>query len=572
MKLQQSPTEIIPDPDIDSVNSGTPTIQYGSKSNTYDQASWKPTSYQAQQDQSEQQDQQPERPQVIVFVALNNTSHRETEIPEILEGLKLLNEEHNINRQMIVISDALPDGSIFDNDDSDPIETKLTTLGQFHAARTQWLGGTQQTRNEGKISIDGIPYQLLTTTYDKKNDSYYIDANETFTAAELQTNWFTVLSELGMDTNRASQVASILFSDGITYSNKDASESAYAGGDMELVELIMTLDRAERGEFDITQLVLSSHHYGGDGSLFGAGINDVLNMEHIWKLSAAFPNAYSNVEVLNFSACSTYNIKQPNDDDGKRMNTAEYLRRFFPNLKYVNYWNGTCPDASTGAPELRSLVSEGLIYSETAIATTTGNAPEASINHKTRYDIWKSGHDTEEHDFTYPSSSEKLAKSKTSYHTQTDLAPYLYAASQEVPDLLTTTLYQFLDNEQTAANLGNNMQTQVANEILTNQMGIRVEIKDENGSDYTTYDNVSIRIGTWTSEVQEGNHDETLTFLVQLNQFMTPQQVLGNEPFLVEILGDGDILNTAMWHPRMGLTWAPSVDFNHYNVTMNMIE
>jgi hypothetical protein len=180
------------------------------------------------------------------------------------------------------------------------------------------------------------------------------------TADELATvaaGWTTALATVGLSTEKAAQVVSVLLLD---EQGKAKLTHSGAGASNEMLQLISVLNRAENGEFDISMLVLSGHHYEGDSFLFGEKpggdhdyddnelTGDTLDMRDIEALATVFPKAYGQIDSVMFSACNTHELDTQNAA-GESISTPEWVSSVFPNAERLALWEEIAPGSDFAA-------------------------------------------------------------------------------------------------------------------------------------------------------------------------------------------------------------------------------
>jgi hypothetical protein len=173
--------------------------------------------------------------------------------------------------------------------------------------------------------------------------------------AGLQADWRVALIHVGLSEDKAQQVVDVLLKDS---SGNAKSADSGSGATNELLQLISVLNRAENGEFEISALVLSGHHYSGTDYLFGEVgdheyddneiTGDTLNFNDIEALGSVFPKACAQVKTVMFSACNTHEIDQQNAA-GEDISTSEWVQSVFPNVENMSNWEGIAPGSDYGA-------------------------------------------------------------------------------------------------------------------------------------------------------------------------------------------------------------------------------
>jgi hypothetical protein len=212
-------------------------------------------------------------------------------------------------------------------------------------------------------------------------------ANDPAALQAVQNNWRTALTKLGMDEKSIDGTVTSLLKDAGGDPKKLGSGD---GATNELLQYTMAMYRAEKGEYEVSSLVFSGHHWAGDrgddpdmdvlannpdGSRnvnsaggIGKGIwgekgdheydylsddntstgGDFFSMEDVANLKGAFPKAYSQVDSVQFAACNTHSLGMT-DAAGKEQSTPEFLQGTFENIQMASYWEGLAPLAKSGA-------------------------------------------------------------------------------------------------------------------------------------------------------------------------------------------------------------------------------
>ncbi len=286
---------------------------------------------------------------VVLYLTLNNTTHKQDEIPESMAALQQAEEEGLGHRELIPISDPYwmknRDGTLDYTD-----ETYDHAFGEDAASRVDWWHGDSELAS-GQARVDGEVQQLGSS--EVGDDAAKQDA--------CKTGWKTTLMELGMDEASADKVLDALFK------NDDGTFRALGSGDgatNELAQFVMVMWRAEKGEIEVKSIVLSGHHwreenYEGHGQgIWGevAGedhvyddTDDYFSLVDVSALKAAFPKAYGQVQSIQLAACNTDDIGMT-DASGKSISTNAFLQDCFENLKMTSYWKQVlAPLAASGA-------------------------------------------------------------------------------------------------------------------------------------------------------------------------------------------------------------------------------
>lgn len=276
-----------------------------------------------------------QREQVVVYLTQNSVTHENDEIPETLAALKRA-DQHGLGRKSLLpISDPFANGH----------KTDQYAIGDQASTMTWWHD--DKALESGQVRVGD---KVLTLGASKTADA----ADPAF-VQKVQGDWLPLLTHVGLDEQRAQSVVSALLTDQDGAAKLTASGGRAAN---ELVQLIAVLNRAENGEFDISSLVLSGHHYSGTDYLFGElpGHNydtenfagDMLSLKDIQGLSAVFPKAFSQVNSVMFSACNTHDIDMQ-DEAGQDMSTPDWVSEVFPNVDHLSFWEGIAPGSDLAA-------------------------------------------------------------------------------------------------------------------------------------------------------------------------------------------------------------------------------
>jgi len=291
----------------------------------------------------------PKPTDVVLYMTLNNTTHKQDEIPESMAALKQAEAEGLGHRELLPISDPYAtkdkDGDLEFSDD-----TYGHTFGEDAASRVEWWHGNEDLES-GQVSIDGEVQQLGSSGVG--DDEAKQDA--------CKTGWKNTVMELGMDEGSANKVIDALFK------NDDGTFRALDSGDgatNELAQFVMVMWRAEKGEINVKSIVFSGHHwrdenYEGHGQGIWGEVpgedhvyddtNDYFSLVDVAALKAAFPNAYGQIQSVQLAACNTDDLGMK-DEDGEALSTNEFLQDCFENLKMTSYWKQVlAPLAASGA-------------------------------------------------------------------------------------------------------------------------------------------------------------------------------------------------------------------------------
>ena len=275
-----------------------------------------------------------EREQVVIYLTQNSVTHHKDEIPETLAALQRADKQGMGKKSMIPISDPFKGGH----------KTGQYAFGEKTASEMKWWH-EDNTLQDGQVKI-GDQTLTLSPATDTPTDAL---------VAGLQADWRVALIHVGLSEDKAQEVIDVLLKDGDGSAKTTASGT---GASNELLQLIIVLNRAENGEFDISALVLSGHHYSGTSYLFGEKpgheydddekTGDTLDFNDIEVLATVFPKAYSQVDSVMFSACNTHEIDQQ-DAAGNDMSTQDWVQGVFPNVQDMSTWEGIAPGSDFGA-------------------------------------------------------------------------------------------------------------------------------------------------------------------------------------------------------------------------------
>jgi hypothetical protein len=272
-------------------------------------------------------------PEVVVYLTQNSVKHHKDEVPESLAALKTADEGGMGRRSLLPISDTYSDGTqTYDRAFSQGTEDM------------KWFT-EDKTLGSGQVKVGD---KVLTLG---AQDADYTDDD----VAKIREDWRTLLLHVGLSKERTALVLEALLTDSAGKAKLTASG---AGAANELAQLIAVFDRAERGEFTISTIVLSGHHYYGTDYLFGETpdhsydsdilTGDTLSMRDIEALKGVFPKAFKQVKAVMFSACNTHELDM-SSEDGKELSTNEWLQSTFPSIEKSSYWEDTAPGSDMAA-------------------------------------------------------------------------------------------------------------------------------------------------------------------------------------------------------------------------------
>lgn len=290
---------------------------------------------------------------VALYLTLNNTTHDRTELPEALSALKQAEAAGLGHKELLPVSDPYwsepKEGDIRYDD-----PTYAYSFGADAAKRVQFWHG-DPTLQSGQVRTGAGVQQLGSSGV---ND-WEVDA-----IARVRQGWTQTLLTLGMAPSYADKVVLALLSDGKGNFRNLASGD---GATNELLQYAMVMYRSEIGEIDVTDIVFSGHHYGGDTSApdpWGQGIwgeipgasqqeahyddtDDFFGLLDVAALRQAFPKAYAKVKAVQFAACNTDRLGMPNGAGGVQT-TEQFLQQTYPGIQLASYWNTLAPIAAVG--------------------------------------------------------------------------------------------------------------------------------------------------------------------------------------------------------------------------------
>lgn len=377
--------------------------------------------------------------EVVLYLTLNNTTHRQDEIPETISALKQAEKEGLGHRELMAISD--PYWSKSGEKLSYGEGTYSDVLGEKAANRVEWWHGND-TMTAGQVKIGD---QVLGLGTEGVGDD---KAKQT----EVVNNWQTTVMTLGMDEASAKKLTTTLFQDG---KGKFRGLDSGAGATNELVQFAMAMYRAEKGEINIKNIVFSGHHwrdenYEGHGQgIWGevAGgvheyddISDYFSLVDVAILKDVFPNAYAQVKTVQLAACNTDDLGMKNDA-GEDITTNQFLQDTFKNIEMSSYWKKVlAPLAASGAETngefiLDSMRMEGARSDDPArdsrhntkglkrsLLNGDGNLEEISMKtNKSSYTPTASG-------LGGGAQRDGLRDKNQNYDKRTDLAKWFYSA------------------------------------------------------------------------------------------------------------------------------------------------
>ena len=276
---------------------------------------------------------EPPPPEVVVYLTQNSVKHHKDEVPESLAALKHADEDGLGSKSLLPISDPYSDGT----------DTYQNSFGEASKDMTWWQSDKSLGTGQVKVGEDVLTLGAQSEEYTDKD------------VVKIREDWHTLLIHVGLAKARADLVLEAMLTDAEGNAKLTASG---AGASNELAQLIAVFDRAERGEFTISTLVLSGHHYYGDDFLFGEDdshnydsdilTGDSLSMKDIGALKGVFPKAFKQVKAVMFSACNSHAMDM-SDNDGKPLTTNEWLQETFTDIERASYWEDTAPGSDMAA-------------------------------------------------------------------------------------------------------------------------------------------------------------------------------------------------------------------------------
>jgi hypothetical protein len=287
---------------------------------------------------------------VVLYMTLNNTTHKQDELPETLSALKQAEEEGLGHTELLPISDPYwskdGQGSLSYHD-----ETYAGVFGAEAADRVDWWHGDDKLK-EGQVRVDGEILSL---------GAKDIAADDLAAQKTAKSSWRKTLMELGMPEETAQDLVESLMTDKDgSFRNLDSG----AGATNEMVQFAMAMYRAESGDINVTSLVLSGHHWReenvpGEGQgIWGevAGgdheyddTSDYFSLNDMARMKEVFPTAFGQVKSVQLAACNTDDLGMTNEN-GDVMSTNEFLQSVFPNVEMTSYWKEIlAPLAASGA-------------------------------------------------------------------------------------------------------------------------------------------------------------------------------------------------------------------------------
>jgi hypothetical protein len=533
-------------------------------------------------------------PEVVLFVSVNNTSHSETEVPEVLEGLQYIKEEYGIDRKMILITDHRADEYVEEDEPLPDYQNESgTSLGmQNQESFKTWQSPEMQEGDDpllvGEYEINGKRFKLMTAhhaegtftdewEYDELTEEW--DEGADVPALTLANAWKDALIELGLDPTYAIAATRRIF-----LKNLWGDYEQTAGGTNELLEYIVAMYRAEMGEYLIKNIIISGHHVTGDGAktVYGEGDDDSISLRMLDIFADLFPKAYAQVESLNFSACNTYDIDQntsegedetaEGEEESKDISTGEHLQQIFPNIEVVSWWKGICPTAQNGAKAVRDNLIHSIYYSESEVEgkSDTGDVRNKSYGSGEYY--WESdGRKNYSTDFK-PLTGAK--RDGTPYYSDDQYDDQIYrglGAFQGKPLGELIMLYKEHKDSETTYSAD---KTRLKDEIKSRNLVFDISVVEEVGGNEFATDKIDVLVeGITETELVANVGSE---YKVEMPFSLLFDKVISQDsPSLdISINGDGIVCNEGKWEietrPGMRGMSVPSKDPTHYDVELTI--
>lgn len=287
---------------------------------------------------------------VVLYMTLNNTTHKQDELPETMSALKQAEHENLGHTELLPISDPYwskdSKGALSYGD-----ETYAGVFGKEAAGRVDWWHGDAKLA-EGQVRVDGEVLSLGTESVALDD----LDAQKT-----AKSSWRKTLMELGMPEETSRDLVEKLMTD---EKGKFRKLDSGAGATNEMVQFAMAMHRAEQGEINVSSMVLSGHHWRESNQPEqGQGIwGEVAGQDHVYddtsdyfslkdmaRMKEVFPTAFGQVKSVQLAACNTDDLGMTGED-GKAQTTNEFLQSTFPNIEMSSYWKKVlAPLAASGA-------------------------------------------------------------------------------------------------------------------------------------------------------------------------------------------------------------------------------
>lgn len=274
--------------------------------------------------------------QVVVYLTQNSVTHENDEIPETLAALQKADNAGLGKKTLLPISDPYSNGH----------QTYDYAMGSEKADALTWWHDDNSLKS-GQVKLNGQVLDIGAHDTSNGSDAAFL--------SKMQGDWRTLLSHVGLSEDKADEVVAALLQD-----EEGKAKLTKSGGraSNELIQLISVLNRAENGEFEISSLVLSGHHYSNTDYIFGElpghqydtakDVGDTLNLHDIEALKDVFPKAYSQVDSFMFSACNTHKLGMK-DDEGNAQSTPEWVSGVFPEATKMAHWEGIAPGSDFAA-------------------------------------------------------------------------------------------------------------------------------------------------------------------------------------------------------------------------------
>jgi hypothetical protein len=287
-----------------------------------------------------------EKEQVMIYLTQNSVTHHNDEIPETLAALQKADQMGLGKKSMIPISDPFSDGH----------RTDQYAFGSSTAETMTWWHDDSSLA-AGQVRIDG---KVLTLGV---NDGHVVEEGGwkekgkigEGVAERVAADWLVALEHVGLPSSRANAVVTALMSD-----SQGAAKTMHSGGGAcnEMLQLIGVLNRAEMGEFEISSVILSGHHYSDTSYIFGEKgdhvyddnitTGDTLDVRDIEILSKVFPVAFAQVDSMMFIACNTHKLALEDGNGGER-STQDWVSSTFPEAERMSHWQKIAPGSDYAA-------------------------------------------------------------------------------------------------------------------------------------------------------------------------------------------------------------------------------
>ena len=142
-----------------------------------------------------------------------------------------------------------------------------------------------------------------------------------------------------------------------------------------MVQFAMAMYRAEKGEINVSSMVLSGHHWreenrpGQGQGIWGEvpgedhvydDTSDYFSLEDMARMKDVFPTAFGQVKSVQLAACNTDDFGLTSAQ-GNELTTNEFLQDVFPNIEMSSYWKQIlAPLAKDGAETNGEFILDAL--------------------------------------------------------------------------------------------------------------------------------------------------------------------------------------------------------------------